>query len=121
MKDLHHYIGSDIASSATGDLQSASGTERGQQRILRRLLTNPGEYIFHPEYGAGLPAKVGETLDIPQIRALIRGQMLLEESVARTPEPEIIVTAIQGGISCLIRYVDAQSKTPAVLSFNVNK
>ncbi|MEX3628331.1 MAG: phage tail protein [Burkholderia sp.] len=132
MHDLYQYFGDDIAASATGDLQPVAGIERGQQRILRRLLTNPREvlpdgsvlppdYIFHPEYGAGLPRKVGDTVDIPKIRALIRGQIMLEDSVARTPEPEIIVKPIQGGVSCTIRYVDAVAKAPAVLSFNVNR
>lgn len=121
LNDLYQYFGSDVATSSTGDLQPVADTERGQQRVLRRLLTNPGDYIFHPEYGAGLPAKVGDTADIPKIRALIRGQILLEDSVARTPEPQIIVKAIPGGVACTIRYVDARSKAPAVLSFNVNR
>ena len=46
---------------------------------------------------------------------------MLEDSVARTPEPEVIVKPIQGGVSCTIRYVDAVAKAPAVLSFNVNR
>jgi hypothetical protein len=132
MNDLYQYFGNDIGASATGDLQPVAGIERGQQRILRRLLTNPREvmpdgtilppdYMFHPEYGAGLPRMVGDTLDLAKIRARIRGQVLLEDSVARTPEPEVIVKPIQGGVSCTIRYVDAVAKAPAVLSFNVNR
>ncbi len=121
MNDLYQYFGDDIGASATGDLLPVAGIERGQQRILRRLLTNPGDYIFHPEYGAGVPRLVGETVDIQKIRALIRGQVLLEDSVARMPEPEVIVKPIQGGVSCTIRYVDAVAKAPAVLSFNVNR
>lgn len=121
MNDIFQRYGSDITTSSTGDLQPVDGSERGQQRIIRRLLTNPGDYIFHPEYGAGLPAKIGDTVDIPNIRALIRGQMLLEESVAKIPEPQVTINAIPGGIGCVIRYADAQTKTPAVLSFNVNR
>jgi hypothetical protein len=132
MNDIYQYFGNDVGTSATGDLQPVNGIELGQQRILRRLLTNPREvlpdgtilppdYIFHPEYGAGLPRMVGDTLDVAKIRARIRGQVLLEDAVARTPEPEVVVKPIHGGVSCTIRYVDAVAKAPAVLSFNVNR
>lgn len=121
MNDLSQYFGGDIGQSATGDLQTIDGTTKGQQRVLRRLLTNPGDYIFHPDYGAGLPRMVGELADIEKVRALIRGQMLLEDSVARTPEPLIDVQAIAGGIACRLQYTDAVSKAPAVLSFNVSR
>lgn len=132
MNDLFHYVGGDVGVSSTGDLQPVDGTIRGQQRILRRLLTNPREvqpngtilppdYIHHPEYGAGLPRKIGDTLDLPKIRALIRGQIFLEDAVARTPEPQIDVQSITSGLSVTIRYVDAVSKTPVALSFSVNR
>lgn len=132
LNDLYHYFGGDLSPSATADLNPVNGSLRGQQRILRRLLTNPREilatgevlppdYIFHPEYGAGLARKVGDVLDVPKITALIRGQILMEESVAKTPEPQILVQEIPSGIACTIRYVDAITKSPAVLSFNVNQ
>jgi phage baseplate assembly protein W len=125
LTDLDHYIGSDLSVSGTGDLQGATDTIRGQQRILRRLLTNPGEYIFHPEYGAGLPQYVGRTADVPKIRALVRGQIQLEEAVARAPAPEINVAAIPsaagGGFAITIIYTDAPSGQPVTLSFEVGK
>jgi hypothetical protein len=85
MNDLSHYYGGDIAVSPTGDLAPIDGAVRGQQRILRRLLTNPGDYIWHPDYGAGLPQYVGQTLDAPKLKALILGQMRMEDCVAKTP------------------------------------
>lgn len=121
MKDLYHYVGNDLAASATGDLQTVDGAIKGQQRILRRLLTNPGTYIWHPEYGAGLPAKIGDLIDVPKIRALIRGQMLLEEAVAKIPEPVIDLQVIPEGLAAQIQYVDAVNKTPQVLSFSVTR
>jgi hypothetical protein len=48
LADVYHYIGGDISASNTGDLQGVTDTVRGQQRVLRRLLTNPGDYIFEP-------------------------------------------------------------------------
>lgn len=123
LADLDHYIGADLASSGSGDLQAATGTLRGQERVLRRLLTNPGDYIFHPEYGAGLAQFVGQPADFTKIAALIKGQMLLEDAVARTPAPVIkvqpIASADGGGFSVAIRYADAPSGQPVTLSFNV--
>lgn len=121
MSDLNHYIGSDLTVSPTGDLQRVDGSLMGQQRVLRRLLTNPGDYMFHPTYGAGLGALVGTVVDVAKIKALIRGQILLERAVSRVPEPDITVSPISNGVSVSIKYTDAASKTAQVLSFNVNR
>lgn len=121
MNDLFHYFGGDLNASATGDLRPVSGPERTKQRILRRLLTNPGDYIWHPDYGAGLPRYVGSVIDVSQMQALVRGQVLLEESVARTPEPIVEVQTIPGGMTVTIQYVEADTNTPQLLSFNVTK
>lgn len=133
MSDLYHYWGNDLSVSASGDLLAVDGTELGQQRILRRLLTNPaaaglngapdlpGDYLFHLDYGAGLPRLVGQVVDVSKIRALIRGQLFREAAVARLPAPEIDVTPISGGVSISIRYNDAQTKKPVFLSFDVNQ
>lgn len=124
LADLNHYIGGDLAVSNTGDLSTVTDLSRSQQRILRRLLTNPGDYIFHPDYGAGLPQWIGRTADLAEIRALIRGQIMHEESVAKSPEPVIQVgqlpNADGGGFSVVIRYVEASTSQPVVLSFNVS-
>ena len=130
--DINHLWGNDIAHGSAGDLSTVDGTERNQQRILRRLLTNPqainadgtvtpGDYAQHPDYGAGLPQYVGALFDAAKIRAKIRGQMLLEDCVMRSPEPVIDVQQIPEGISCSIQYTDATTKTAQTLSFNVNQ
>ena len=121
LHDLDQTIGSDLAASTTGDLLTATGTQRGQQRLLRRLLTNPGEYLFHLDYGAGLPRYVGELPDLAKIRARIRAQVGLEASVAPHPALQIEVKPIADGIAVAIRYVDAITQQPVSLSFQVNK
>lgn len=121
MYDLYHYIGGDISKSPTGDLRPVSDTERGTQRVLRRLMTNPGDYLFHPEYGAGLGRKVGQSVNVNEWKALIIGQMLLEDCVATSPEPTVTLTLIDMGVSCSIQYTDAVSGTPATLSFDVTR
>lgn len=123
LSDLYHYIGGDLSATASGDALPVDTTERGQQRILRRLLTNPGDYIFHPDYGAGLPQWIGRNADLGELRALIRGQIMLEDAVAKTPEPTITVVPVPnsagGGFAVSIAYVDAATGKPAALSFNV--
>jgi phage baseplate assembly protein W len=120
MADIFHWWGEDLMSNSTGDLASVNGTVEGQQRVLRRLLTNPGDYIWHPTYGAGLPAYIGQTLDIDAIRAVIRSQMMLESAVAQTPEPVINVTAIAEGGFVQLLYVDGDTGQQVNLSFDVN-
>ena len=124
LADLDHYIGADLSVAVGGDLTTATDTLRGQQRVLRRLLTNPGDYIFHPDYGAGLPAFVGQAADIAKIRARVRGQMLMEDAVAKVPAPDIEVSTIPtldgGGFYVSIRYADAPSGQPVTLGFSVN-
>ena len=53
--DFDQLWGDDLTLTATGQVALVDGTPKGEQRVLRRLLTNPGDYIWHPEYGAGLP------------------------------------------------------------------
>lgn len=117
--DVSHLWGGDVGLSPSGDLARVTRADRSVQRVLRRLLTNPGDYTFHPNYGAGLPARVGTNLDVAEISALIREQMALEPSVAQTPAPTIKVTPIQNGVSVSIVYVALPDRQPVPLSFDV--
>jgi phage baseplate assembly protein W len=124
LNDISHWWGNDVSSNATGDLQTANLTNRGQQRVLRRLLTNPGDYIFQPTYGAGLAQWVGQLMDIAKVTSLIKSQIALEDSVAKTPAPQITIQqnpADLSGFAVVIAYNDATNNTPTVLSFNVSK
>ena len=60
MPDISHQFSADLSLSPTGDLATITAPQLTQQRVLRRLLTNPGDYIWHPSYGAGLAAFVGQ-------------------------------------------------------------
>lgn len=126
MTDIYHIIGGDIAVSDTGDLMPVDGTQEGQQRVLRRLITraqtsySAADYGFHTDYGAGLGQYVGNVGNTAKIAALIRGQILLESVVAKTPEPTITLTPIQGGLACSILYTDATTNQPVSLNFDIN-
>lgn len=125
MSDLYHFWGGDLAAESGGDLMAVDTGKRNQMRILRRLMTNPlegnrpADYAFQPEYGAGLPRKIGDPYSATKLASLIRGQMLMESFVARNPEPKISVNKILNGVSCNIQYTDTQTNTPQLLSFNV--
>ena len=124
MPDLSHQWGSDLSTGPTGDIATAMGPVLGQQRLLRRLLTNPGEYIWQLSYGAGLAQFIGQPVDTLRIRAVIRSQMFKEPAVARSPEPVIDVQLPSGGPSGAvyvhIRYVDAPSGQTQVLFLPVS-
>jgi phage baseplate assembly protein W len=124
MTDIAHQWGSDLVTSPTGDLATVSGPVLGQQRVLRRLLTNPGDYIWQLDYGAGLARFIGQPVNILQISAVVRSQIFKEAAVARQPEPVIDVQTSPGGaadtVYVYIRYVDAESSQTQVLSFSVS-
>src|SRR3954469_9680632 len=124
MADASHQWGSDLVLGPTGDVASVSGQLLGQQRVLRRLLTSPGDYIWQLDYGAGLARFIGQPANPLQIRAIIRSQIFKEAAVARQPEPVIDVQVAPGGaagtVYVYIRYVDAESSTTQALSFSVS-
>ncbi len=118
MSDLWHQFGEDLQLSVTGDLALATDAALGQQRVLRRLLTNLNDYIWQPRYGAGLGQFVGQPSNTAGIRGVIRGQLFREAAVARMPEPTIDVRADNDGIVYVaIRYTDAPSEQTQVLNF----
>lgn len=121
MPDLAQLWGADIEIGPGGDLSLTDGALLGQQRVLRRLLTNPGDYIWQPDYGAGLARFVGRPGRVNAVRAVIRSQIFKEGAVRRTPEPLIDVQFDNAGsVYVHIRYVDADSGQTQILTFSVN-
>lgn len=116
--DISHQFGQDIQFSATGDILPASDADYTQQRVLRRLLTAPGATPFHPEYGAGLPAMVGDPANGLKIAGIIRRQMRLEQRVSQVTPPTVGLNVNPNGtVTATITYVDAstgQTSTAAV-------
>ena len=120
MPDISHQFSADLSLSPTGDLATIASPQLTQQRVLRRLLTNPGDYIWHPSYGAGLAAFVGQPANSAGIAAIVRGQIFKESGVARTPEPVIdIQPNPTGAVFLAIRYADASTGETQTFSFTV--
>jgi hypothetical protein len=120
MADLFVWWDQDLTILPTGDLLTCDGTIEGEQRVLRRLLTPPQSYIWHPEYGAGLPSYVGQPEQADAIGSLILAQMLIEDVVSQDPLPKVTITPITDGLQTDIRYVDANTGQLVTSGFNVN-
>lgn len=123
INDAWCVYGNDLLLNGVGDLQVANGINLSEQRVIRRLLTNPGDYPFVPAYGAGLPAYVGEPLT-PDLYDLIQSTTLsnifLETSVSQDPAPVVLFQTVQQGILMQINYTVAPLQIPIVINFPVN-
>jgi hypothetical protein len=123
MYDISHQWGSDLCLGPTGDVATVCSPSLTRQRVLRRLFTNPLDYIWQPAYGAGLAGFVGEPVGEAQIGAVIRGQIFKEASVLQSPAPTIDLSIGHGtDIGCVyisISYSDAGANEAQVLSFSL--
>lgn len=120
MPDLEMTWSGDLSLSPTGDLAIANEPSLGTERVLRRLMTNPGDYIWNPDYGAGLAHFVGRPVETAGVEALIRAQMALEPAVAQIPEPVITVSSdVTGRLYVQIRYADSTTAVSSALSVSV--
>jgi phage baseplate assembly protein W len=107
LTDISHVFGQDLTFGPTGDLAVASVPTVTTQRVLRRLLTNQGDYLWQLKYGAGLPSLVGEPVNVGRIKGRIRQQMQIESGVARNPAPTVKVSsAPDGTVFANVTYAD---------------
>lgn len=116
MADISHTMGGDLSWGPTGDLAQVDAPDLTTRRVLRRLLTNPGDYIWQLDYGGGLGRMIGMPANPPPIAGIIRSQMLQEAAVANTPAPQTTVSAGQNGVVvAAVQYADAATGTAQVL------
>jgi hypothetical protein len=121
--DVYLNWGNDFVLSSTNDLLLADGSNLSDQRIIRRLMTNPLDYIWDAVYGAGLPSYVGQpesTDNLDNIRSSITQQIFLENTVSQIPQPEIFMQTIQNGLFAQINYTLSPSQQAIVLNFEVS-
>jgi hypothetical protein len=137
MPDIAHLWGNDLTTSPSGDLSmvlplslqnqsTLNGNDEGTQRLYRRLMTRckvgaeqSGEYIFAPDYGGGLPQKIGTRVDAPSFTAQITKQVNLESAVAQIPPPQVSLTATATGeVFATVNYTNAQTGIPLTLAID---
>jgi hypothetical protein len=117
MPDLSHSFGADLSVSGTGDLATADGSTWTQQRIIRRLCTNQGAYLWQLIYGAGLPARIGDPVTLAQIQSLVQEQMTMEAGVDQSQPVTVAGTTDNlGTVRLTISYTDAASGLPTSLT-----
>ncbi len=117
MTDLAHVFGSDLSISATGDLATVTDAAEVQQRLIRRLCTNAGAYIWQLSYGAGLPAMIGDPVSLSRIQGIVTEQMALEAGVDQTQPIGVTGTTDNlGSVAITISYIDAASGQGMVLT-----
>lgn len=128
MSDLYQWYGDDFQVDVNGDLLLVSGATWTQQRIVRRLLTSPKTYLFHPEYGAGLGRFIGENLSpdlFQEIKNICVSQILLEAAVAKNPKPLVTLSTLiilgDTVLNVAIEYFDLELQQTVYLTFNVDK
>ncbi len=120
MSDATLVWGGDLTTSPTGDLGTSTGGALGQQRVLRRLLSNMKDDVWHPEYGGGLGQYVGSTPNARAVEGAIRAQLYAESTIAHQPEPSVTTNGLtDGSVYVNIAYADASTRTPQTLTFSV--
>jgi hypothetical protein len=119
MYDILLEWGGDLAVGSGGDLALVTGADTTSQRIHRRLLTNPGDYLWHLDYGGGLAQFIGLPALPTKIEAVVRTQLTLETTVAAIPAPQVsarLVDAANGYVVANITYTDQASTLPVQIN-----
>lgn len=119
--DAAHFLGGDLQVGPTGDLAMATAQDKTQQRLYRRLLTNPGAYLWNLAYGAGLGQFVGQPASPLRVRAVITGQIFQESGISLSPAPTVTVVADQvGNMTANVTYADALTDTTQGLTVPIS-
>jgi len=88
------------------DYMVIEGPDALEQRIRHRLITRPGSWALHPEYGAGLEDllfAIDQPGTIEEIERRVRDQLSYEAEVARVIQ--VAVTAEDGADGQIMRVV----------------
>ncbi len=120
MPDISQPWGNDISLSPTGDILLVDGDDLTREHLVRRLMTAVRGYLWHLTFGAGLPQRIGDNLDVDVIRGVVSAQVRKEELVATTPAPVITVRPFLNGVTVLITYQSAVTGRQTTLSFDAS-
>ncbi|GBQ88275.1 phage tail protein [Asaia krungthepensis] len=112
MTEIFHYFGEDFRLDAEGNLLEADQAMATRQSILRRLCTNPPAYLWHSDYGAGLPARIGMPVAELALQGMITAQLALETGINHDREVAVdLSTSSPGSYRCIIAYTALSSET----------
>lgn len=119
--DVDHWYGDDVQLSSKNDLNPVISSDKTTQRIIRRLMTNPGAYVWHLDYGAGILEHVGDTMaNLGIIEGLCVAQVQLEHGVASQPPPAVAFEMNGDMLTVKVEYTDQDTNSRQFLSFTVD-
>ena len=100
----------DLQLTASGDYATIDGFEALRQAIRIRLLTTPGEYAIHPDFGCGLRQfckKRATQSDRDALRQTIIDQLSQEERIQNVEEVtvESFTSGNMTGVKIFVRIV----------------
>jgi phage baseplate assembly protein W len=104
------FFDGDYRVTPHGDYLTIEQEEALKQDVYHRLITNPGEYKFRPDYGCGVRAAVNGRMGQAEIDALtnrIRENLLQDPRVTGV---SVTLSAIDEGVSIALAIV-AKGKT----------
>lgn len=100
----------DFSVDELGNTNIAEGDIAYVQRLIRRLLTSPRlldaytkravaapDYIFEPEFGAGLRRLINMPVRQEEIQRLVSGQILADEETSKAVRPDIRTEVLDDG------------------------
>jgi hypothetical protein len=103
--DVRGAEGANYEVTPAGDWKVAAGEECLRQAIIRRILTDPGEWSTLPEYGVGarMYVKARNTqASRDELSERIRGQLLQDYRIESVDTVEITVSASSLHISVIV-------------------
>lgn len=103
-------IEEDLELTASGDYATIEGQEALRQAIRIRLMTSPGEYAIHPEFGCGLGRWVkrrATQAERDSLRQTIIDQLSQEERIQNVEEVtvESFTSGTINGIKVFVRVI----------------
>ena len=100
--------GGDLTLSPAGDLSAVPVETEAQQRIIRRLLTNQGSYIWHLDYGAGLGRQIGKPFVARSVENTVTDHLRREKLVSTTLPPSVQISGVSdqssGALAMVIHF-----------------
>lgn len=123
--DIHLVGVSDVGilGNRKSDFDFLTDREELIQRLIRRLLTTPGEWIVFPAYGGGLRERVGESISaqwIASVKAVVLDQVLQEPDIAHDPPPTVRIQTLQPAGEGVYVSVSVFTRPLGIVSFTFN-
>jgi len=100
------YFNDDLQVSSAGDYSTVQGQDALKQAIKARLITAPGEYAVHPEYGCGVTRWLKKRMsqsDLDTLRQTIMDQMAKESRIQKVND--VVVELLASGTGVRITVV----------------